>query len=238
MLANECVVVKNLYGSYCVPLSSAYTYTSKAILSGRVHEPDTIKFIIDNCDDGSVIHAGTGFGDFIPALSNACKATVWSFEPEQENYFCAKKTIELNELTNVTLLNCGLGEIKNRAQLRVKESNKSLGPRCEIYKEIEGLPSQDFQEIDIVALDDIIPEDEKISIIHLDVEGYEPEVLKGAKNIISKYSPIVILEIHKEAVKYNTFMESIGYLPVKHLIYDAGPMVFVNTVYKKAAQHK
>jgi len=59
-----CFVAYNPYGGYCVPQSSHHRPAAQMILRGRVWEPDTIKFVRD--------HAGTYFGDFIPALSAGC----------------------------------------------------------------------------------------------------------------------------------------------------------------------
>jgi hypothetical protein len=71
-----------------------------------------------------------------------------------------------------------------------------------------------------------------ISLIHLDVEGFEFSVLKGADETIRKYLPTVILEIDARAVTYNEFMKAhYNYEPMAQLIHNAGPMVFVNTVY-------
>lgn len=234
MLENEYIVAENQHGKYCVPVSSSYTYTSQAILNGNIHEPDTIKFIVENCGNGHIVHAGTGFGDFLPGIANGCKGKIWTFEPNEENYLCAEKTIELNKLANVNLFNFGLGKEQKKSFLRVEQNSKKLGPRCEVCENDEHAQANELESIDMVSLDFIIPQDTNVSIIHLDVEGYEEEVLNGATNVINKNSPLIILEIHKEPVKYNELMESIGYFPVKHLIYDAGPMVFVNTVYERA----
>ena len=237
MLKNEYIVAENQHGKYCVPVSSSYTFTSQAILNGNVHEPDTIRFITENCGDGDIVHAGAGFGDFLPGIAKICKETIWTFEPNQENYFCAKKTIEINKLTNVNLFNLGLGRRRGSSFLRVGQNNKKLGPRCEICHDEKHAQSHELEQIEMTSLDSIIPQETNVSIIHLDVEGYEEEVLNGAVKIINKNSPLIILEIHTEALKYNEFMESIGYYPIKHLIYDAGPMVFVNTVYKKMTKN-
>jgi FkbM family methyltransferase len=237
MLENDYIIAENQYGKYCVPVSSSYTYTSQAILNGNVHEPDTIRFIAENCGDGHIVHAGAGFGDFLPGIGSSCKGKIWTFEPNQENYLCAKKTIELNKLTNVNLFNLGLGKEQKKSLLRVEQKNKKLGPRCEIYQSNDHLQASEIESIEIIPLDSIIHQDTEVTIIHLDVEGYEQEVLNGALEIIKKNSPLIILEIHKEALKYNEFMELIDYSPIKHLIYDAGPMVFVNTVYKKMTKN-
>jgi len=89
------------------------------------------------------------------------------------------------------------------------------------------------QEVKIVKLDSIIPKDCKISLIHLDLEGFEFDALLGAKEIIERDKPIIVLEIDSRAVTYNSFMESINYFPKKQLIFNSNErMVFVNTVYE------
>lgn len=228
----DFIIAKNKFGTYCVPNSSAYTYTSKKILNGGIHEPSTIKFIQNNHKNKDIIHAGACFGVFFPALKEI-PGKVWSFEPNEENFFCAQKTIELNKIENVNLFNCGLGKESFDGFIKIKENGIYLGPRS--YT--EETPSKDSLPIKIVALDDIIPQEKEISIIHLDVEGYEFQILEGAKKIIEKNSPLIILEIDEKPVKYNEFMANIGYYPFKQLIYNAKDMVFVNTVYKKGKKN-
>lgn len=223
-------VVSNERGKFCVPTSSSYTYTSQAILAGRVHEPGTIDFIIDNHKGMDVIHAGAGFGDFLPALSKGCAGTIFAFEPNNENYFCARRTIEINDLKNVDLRNCGLGDVSTIKYVKVLENGIALGPRSETCD----LAAADSQECEIFRLDDLFP-GRRFSIIHLDTEGYEFRILDGARKIIDSCSPLIILEIDDRALKYNEYMQAIGYRPAKQLIYDAKEMVFVNTVYERRA---
>src|SRR5882672_2138462 len=99
----QCRVSYNKYGGYCVPSSSVHRPAAQKILSGDVWEPDTIEFMVNHVGDGDIVHAGAYFGDFIPALSQACKpsAKLWTFEPNPENYRCALITIEINGLRNV-----------------------------------------------------------------------------------------------------------------------------------------
>jgi FkbM family methyltransferase len=223
----------NKYGSYCIPLSSLYTLTSSAIFNGKVHEPSTIEYILKNAGDHNIIHAGCGFGDFLPALSKLKDKTIFTFEPNRENYLCAKKTIALNNLKNIKISKFALGNKKNVARLKICENGIPLGPRSEISKNLKALNKSDFDSVKIATLDSLIPSSKKISLIHLDLEGYEEFALKGAKRIIEENKPLIILEIHSEALKYNKFMAKLDYSPIKQLIYNAGAMVFVNTVYKK-----
>lgn len=207
-------LAENKYGKYSVPESTFHTYTAQAILDGKVHEPSTIQYILDNCN-GEVIHAGVGFGDFLPALRRLPR--VWAFEPVPQNFDAAMDTIELNNIENVNLFNCALNHSNTPVKLKID------GIRSEV--------SEDGLIVDSVKLDCVIPETANISVIHLDIEGYENEVLIGAKRLIQRCKPIIILEIDDRATRYNSFMEEFGYEPHTHLIYDCGPMVFVNTVY-------
>ena len=129
----------------------------------------------------------------------------------------------MNKLTNVSLFSQAIGESDCRSTLKTTdESGLEMGPRSEIGV---GIP------IKMIKLDTFITE--KIDLIHLDLEGYEFEALKGAKELIERDKPIIVLEIDSRAVDYNNFMLSINYEPYKQLIHNSNEkMVFVNTVYK------
>lgn len=213
------IKTQNKYGIYVIPEEIGYTYTAQTIINGDVHEPTTIDFI--QSIGGNVIHAGAGFGDFLPALTNCNR--IFTFEPNPLMYQCSLQTIILNNLTNVSLYKSALGEHNCRNSLKnIDEEGLEMGPRSEIGGGII---------IDMIRLDNFL--NEKIDLIHLDLEGYEFEALKGAKQLIERDKPLIILEIDARAVEYNNFMKSINYEPYKQLIYNSNEqMVFVNTVYK------
>lgn len=57
-------------------------------------------------------------------------------------------------------------------------------------------------KVELKILDEIIPLNEKIHLIKIDVEGGELGVFKGAKNLLRKNKPIVIFECGKGASDY------------------------------------
>ena len=59
-------------------------------------------------------------------------------------------------------------------------------------------------------LDDILL-DKKIGFIKIDVEGHEKEVIEGAKNIIKKNRPVLLVEIEERHSK-NTVNDTINYI--------------------------
>lgn len=217
----DVTIAKNRYGLYSIPNSVSYTYTADFILKGGVHEDTTIEYL--RSIGGNIIHAGTGFGDFLPALRD-CES-IWTFEPSRLMYLSSLETISLNNLSNVKLFPYAIGEYNGVAKLKeIDENGLEMGPRCEM--------SEVGTEVKIVKLDSIIKTDCKISAIHLDLEGYEFEALNGAKEIIERDRPIIILEIDTRAVDYNNFMSNLGYVTHKQLVFNSNErMIFVNTVY-------
>lgn len=226
-------IAENIYGTYCVPLSSSYTFTSRAILNGKIHEPETIAYILKNVKDGDVIHSGACFGDFLPALSKLKTSVIWAFEPNEENFTCAKRTVEMNGLKNVKLMHLALGELNSICSLKIMDADMSLGPRSRIIKSNSPLPSLETEMTNMRTLDSLIPSSTKVSLIHLDTEGYESFIIQGARGIIARDEPLIILEIDSEDLHYDHFMSEIDYFPIKHLVYEYDLKVFKNTVYKK-----
>jgi FkbM family methyltransferase len=195
----NCCIASNQYGAYCLPISGLHRRPAMAILSGEVWEPDTIDMIVSHCQSGDIIHAGTFYGDFLPPLAAAtvrAGGKVWGFEPNPESYRCAAITLQLNQIGNVELINAGLGEQSDRRFLVTQQGNVVLSATCYILPNPDDAGSMDCStvSVQIVAIDDIIPEDRSVSVIHLDLEGYEELALTGAIRTIRKSRPMLIIE--------------------------------------------
>lgn len=193
----QCCIAYNKHGGFCVPLSSCHRPAAQKILSGDIHEPSTIEFLTSNSNGGDIVHAGTYFGDFLPALSRslAPDAKVWAFEPNPENYRCALITTCINELQNVELTNAGLGERQDSLSMVTSDiRGRSLGGGSWILKKGNEISSERKEMVQIVTVDEMIPLDRKVSIIHLDVEGHEKQALIGALKTIQRCLPIILLE--------------------------------------------
>jgi FkbM family methyltransferase len=212
----NCMIAYNALGGYCTPLSSFQRPVVQQILKGRVHESDTIEYMLKNCGHGDIVHAGTYFGDFLPGLSTGISqnAKIWAFEPNLENYRCAQITILLNGLENVTLKNAGLGEANAVKKMLVQtDDGTNLGGASRIVNEQENGTTI---KIAIVSIDQSVPSDRNVSVIQLDVEGYEKEALQGALNTLQRCKPILILEDnHDDLITSEWFLKnimSLGYV--------------------------
>jgi FkbM family methyltransferase len=210
----SCIIAYNELGGYCLPQSSIYFAAAQRTMEGVIHEPETVKFIVDNYTNGDMIHAGTYYGDFLPVLSASCSpdAKIWAFDPNVENYRCASITIMINSLTNINLFNKGLGKSENEAKLITKNSQgESVGGTGKILLDEENIDESLTQTVSIIAIDDLIPEDRVVSLIHLDIEGYEQQALSGALKTIKRCLPLLILETVPEKGWLSENIISLGY---------------------------
>lgn len=208
----QCCIAYNAYGGYCVPLSSRHRPAAKKILAGDIWEPATIEFLMSHCEGSDIVHAGTFFGDFLPALSQSLVpgAKVWAFEPQPENYRCALITAYTNGIENVIeLKNAGLGERRGSlAMMTADADGRSLGGSSRI---VERSGDASSIRVPIVTIDDVVPSDRKVSIIQLDVEGFEQPALSGALMTIRRCRPILVLETLPEGNWLSENILQLGY---------------------------
>ena len=65
------VIAYNRHGGYCVPRSSIHRPCAQTILAGEVFEPPTVAAFEHHGRRGDIVHAGTYFGDMLPAAARA-----------------------------------------------------------------------------------------------------------------------------------------------------------------------
>ncbi len=206
----KCIIAYNKYGGYCVPSSCLHRPVAQKILNGEIWEPETIRFMVSNCGNGDIIHTGTFFGDFLPALSRgiSSNAKVWAFEPNVENFKCTFITKYINSIDNVKLFNFGVGKEKKITKMMIADrAGIPLGGKSKIVDNNFGKGT--FIKIKIKTLDEIIPKNRHISIIQLDVEGYEKQALIGATDTIIRCKPILILEDNNNVIATEWFSNNI-----------------------------
>jgi len=216
----RCQIAYNRYGGYCIPHSSSHRPAAKRTLAGEVWEPETIEFMTSHCGSGDVVHAGAYFGDFLPALARACGdgAKVFAFEPNYENYRCASVTMLLNDLKNIELSNMGLGSQNGWETMKITDSDGvHLGGGSRMVESIED-DRIVHEQVRMVRLDEVIPNSRIVTLLQLDVEGFEQEALSGAMGLIKRCSPIIILETLPETSWLEANVFSLGYT-IKRLVH-------------------
>lgn len=199
----------SLEGSqYFVPKYALHRPAVKNLLNGTLYEPDTHNFVREFCKEfkGSMVHAGTFFGDMIPNFSKFVSGNVYAFEPVFENYILAKLSVDNNNLSNVILMNCALSDSLVNLYIDTNEGDgKHAGGASTIAD--EGAICVAIK-IDSLNIEDLV-------LIQLDVEGHELIALKGAQETIKKNRPVIAIEDNND--NCSGFLSSLEYKSVGHI---------------------
>lgn len=188
-------IAYNDYGGYCVPLESIHRPASRHIMGGKVWEYATLEYMRSVIRTGDIVHAGASFGDFFPLLSRAAApgAHIWAFEPNLQNYKAALLTLAVNEIGNITLTHAGLGAEEKTASL-VTTNDRGLALGGASFIDADPVHGASAEDIRIIALDNLVPDDRHVDLIQLDIERYEEQALTGALGIIKRSRPVIIVE--------------------------------------------
>jgi FkbM family methyltransferase len=208
------VVANNQYGVYCIPRAASHRPVAQTVLQSRVWEADTLELIRGADRDGDIVHAGTFFGDFIPALARSRRngAIVWAFEPGRENYRCAQITTMLNDLHNVVLANAALDCKSGSAFLQTSNADGvALGGESRITVNVDGVGGGQGEEVQLAAIDEAVASDRRVAVIQLDVEGHEQRALAGAMHTIDRCRPLIVVETLPDAAWVAEELEPLGY---------------------------
>jgi FkbM family methyltransferase len=196
--ALDCVVARNEHGVYCVPRSSRSKHEARRIIQSRVWEPETIELLRGLDPSGDIVHAGTFFGDFLPALARSRQggALVWGFEPNRESYRCALITTMLNDLPNVVLTHAALGAQGGHTAILMTANRAGVptGGASRVLKDRSLASGLDTEEVDLVSIDEAIGAERSVAVIQLDLEGHEQQALAGAMDTIRRCRPVLVLE--------------------------------------------
>jgi len=222
------MIYTNNYGKYFIPKCQLHRPVANVVTNGGVWEEDTLNFIKDNCKNQSIVHAGAYFGDFLPALSSFTEGFIYAYEAHPSHCNWAISNIKINNLKNVSCENIALSNSPGMCNLELIGYRKDNAPNTAAEDQEVTLggasriilnKSQTSIRCQRDALDNLLISDEQISIIHLDIEGHEIPAILGAKNLIKKNKPILIIE-NQPRYKQNRFkqvLESLRYKFTHHV---------------------
>lgn len=212
-------ILSNEYGFYCVPNEYRDRGIATLLRNGDVYEPRTLRFLRRHIGTGDVVSGGAFVGDFFPALCEvlAPKAKLHSFEPVPVSFAAAQETLRLNGLSSVALHPVAVGAEQATATIQIaRPSGKKIAAGERIVSTMVADGKMAI-EVDLTTIDQLVPKSRKVSLLHLDVEGFERNALAGSVRILTKNKPLVVLESGKPwknrgfAETLNTLAPDAGY---------------------------
>jgi FkbM family methyltransferase len=160
----------------------------------------------NNKYDYGVIDVGAHIGDLAIPLAMALKninredIIVYAIDPSLQKCNFMKKISKINNIKNIKILNYGLSnENKILSHDFVTEGNNTGGHIWYIKSNSINLDVSTYEKESniFIKADDLLKKGDigKIGVYHIDVESHELDVLKGSKELINKYKPILFIEV-------------------------------------------
>lgn len=169
------------------------------------YEQDMLEDILKRVVPGSLaLDIGANIGNHTIFFSKICKLKVISFEPFEHCYKILTKNVYLNKINEqVTTHHKAVGCASGTGTPIIVDSN-NLGQTRFVVQ-----PSGD---VEMVALDDL-HFDQRVSLLKIDVEGMELDVLKGGSELIKRDNPLIYIEIAEDDlfVSVKSFLLKLGY---------------------------
>jgi len=176
-----------------------------------------------------IFDCGSNFGFYSLYLASLNENNqVIAFEASPKTYQELKKNIEENEFKNIQCHNLALTNNENQTLTFFESSNDWESSLIE--SNFNNKTKTNISSAKLDSFEDRIEKKNQHIIIKLDVEGYEMQVLDGAKKIIEKYSPIIILEFSIFIDKDNKF----NYDYLKNFLVQYDYLIF-NTNYQEVS---
>ncbi|GAA4267985.1 FkbM family methyltransferase [Hyunsoonleella aestuarii] len=153
---------------------------------------------------GDIIEVGANIGTETISFCDIAKkhgVKVYAFEPVSSNVQSLVLNKKQNRLQNLDIYSC-LVSNKNGSDFFNLPSGNNSGSGYITQQNNSG----NIKEYKVTTLDSEF-KDEIISLISIDVEGFEYNVLKGAENLIQKNKPILVLEVNESYLKKRGHVE-------------------------------
>jgi len=147
--------------------------------------------------DGAIMDVGANIGIMTYHLSKGFPdRKIFAVEPMPDNFSILKELVEKQQLKNVELVPCAVGEEKTVLEmvLPLNGKVKMQGLAHVVHESIDEWNEGEIIQVQCELLDDIAA-GEKIAGIKMDIENFEYFALKGATHILSEHKPIIYLEL-------------------------------------------
>lgn len=151
---------------------------------------------------GVFVDIGSSLGLYVVCLGQTVReagGSIISIEPVPGNLERQKRNVVLNDPHDlVTYAPLALGAEVGRAMVCV---DPTMADNNAI------ISAEGSLTVDVVPLDDLVVRGavNRIGMIKMDVEGYEPMVIEGGRRTILEHMPIIFAEFNRERMNINRF---------------------------------
>jgi FkbM family methyltransferase len=162
------------------------------------YEADVLEQLRDRlglqAHEGVAIDVGAYVGTHSVYFARVCGfPKVIAFEPDPNSFEVLQRNLHLNGIDNRTVcVNKAVGRKRGICKL-VRPYQPNGGSSRVSYTSANGIA-----EIQVTRLDDELGKqgEKRVRLLKIDVEGFELEVVRGARQMIDQHRPLLSVEIH------------------------------------------
>jgi FkbM family methyltransferase len=158
---------------------------------------------------GCLVDVGANLGLYTLLMRQHSSLPIVAYEPQPFLCDLVRRAIEHNHLDQVELRNVGCGSERGEVPFYVGTNGSvALGGNAPVESRPGSLPedweqrAQRLYHCDVVmkvpltTLDEDLADVSEIALLKIDCEGFEYNILQGAKKLIERHQPQLFIEIH------------------------------------------
>lgn len=202
--------IKNIRGRKYILFPKDNAVTS-SLYNNELYEPWLYEFLRVNeisVEGTEIIDIGSNNGQIAIEFAHLVgdRGIVHAFEPQRVIYYQLCGNVFFNGLDNVLCHHMALGNYDGTTKVEKPDyHDKGFVNFGDVHV---GKEFENYETIQIKKLDSF--KFSKVSVIKIDVQGFETEVLNGAINTINEHRPIIFIEIEEDQLyRYGQTEESV-----------------------------
>ncbi len=192
-------VLKTIHGVQMIIDPSIDSGVELSLFETGTYEKGTIQLLEKYLQKGSAfldIGANIGLMSVIASKQVGTNGIVYAVEANPKTVPILQANIDLNNCKNVEVIPIALSDTSGTAVLFENwEVNRGGASLISQSKEERGL------EVKMERLDDLFDENTPVQLVKIDVEGFEPQVIRGGMNWFRKQQPVFIIEVSEKREK-------------------------------------
>ncbi len=175
----------------------------------RIPEHCLLTPLLNNLKRGRLIDVGANVGLYTLFLRARSSLPIVAYEPQPFLHQLLKMTQDHNRLPNVTLRNMAVGAERGEVLFHTGVNGGVLNNANAVAATLDAFPVGGWEasaeatfkarptvRVPVVSLDEDLAEGESVSLLKIDCEGFERNVLAGARRIMEEDNPRLFLEVH------------------------------------------
>jgi FkbM family methyltransferase len=158
-----------------------------------------------------VIHVGGHIGQEMETYKKNNVTNLIVFEPQKVPFQKLSSVVESVGFDNVTLVNKALGNSCKMVEMTCNDDglcSSILNPK-HVLEQYPNIIFDRKETVEMVTMDSVIPQDHSFNFLNMDTQGYELEVLKGARKTLERIDCVYTEVNNTEVYEDNALIEEI-----------------------------